>query len=224
MRHRTVEDLMTRGVVRVRRDTPFKQVARVLADNEVTAVPVVDELDRPVGVVSEADLLRTVAGRPDPAGLLSGTRAEDAGHGGSAAGTAEDLMTAPAVCARPEWTVVEAARLMDGHRVKRLPVVDEGGTLVGVVSRGDLLRVLLRRDEAVFEEITQDVLARTLGLTPADVTFGVSDGRVSLKGTVRARSLIPVIERLRGGVDGVVSVSTDVIYRCDDTGGHTARA
>ncbi|MGW4820306.1 CBS domain-containing protein [Streptomyces sp. NPDC004227] len=224
MRHRTVEDLMTRGVVRVRRDTPFKQVARVLAGNEVTAVPVVDELDRPVGVVSEADLLRTVAGRPDPAGLLPGTRAEDAWHGGSAAGTAEDLMTAPAVCARPEWTVVEAARLMDGHRVKRLPVVDEGGTLVGVVSRGDLLRVFLRRDEAVFEEITQDVLARTLGLTPADVTVGVSDGRVSLKGTVRARSLIPVIERLCGGVDGVVSVSTDVIYRCDDTGGHTARA
>ncbi|MFF4822882.1 CBS domain-containing protein [Streptomyces sp. NPDC001312] len=224
MRHRTVEDLMTRGVVRVRRDTPFKQVARVLADNEVTAVPVVDELDRPVGVVSEADLLRTVAGRPDPAGLLPGTRAEDARHGGSAAGTAEGLMTAPAVCARPEWTVVEAARLMDGHRVKRLPVVDEGGTLVGVVSRGDLLRVFLRRDEAVFEEITQDVLARTLGLTPADVTVRVSDGRVSLKGTVRARSLIPVIERLCGGVDGVVSVSTDVIYRCDDTGGHTARA
>ncbi|MEU6006115.1 CBS domain-containing protein [Streptomyces sp. NPDC047453] len=224
MRHRTVEDLMTRGVVRVRRDAPFKQVARVLADNEVTAVPVVDELDRPVGVVSEADLLRTVAGRPDPAGLLSGTRAEDAGHSGSAAGTAEGLMTAPAVCARPEWTVVEAARLMDGHRVKRLPVVDEGGTLVGVVSRGDLLRVFLRRDEAVFEEITQDVLARTLGLTPADVTVGVSDGRVSLKGTVRARSLIPVIERLCGGVDGVVSVSTDVIHRCDDTGGHTAGA
>ncbi|MFF4794646.1 CBS domain-containing protein [Streptomyces sp. NPDC001276] len=224
MRHRTVEDLMTRGVVRVRRDTPFKQVARVLADNEVTAVPVVDELDRPVGVVSEADLLRTVAGHPDPAGLLPGTRAEDARHGGSAAGTAEALMTAPAVCARPEWTVVEAARLMDGHRVKRLPVVDEGGTLVGVVSRGDLLRVFLRRDEAVFEEITQDVLARTLGPTPADVTVGVSDGRVSLKGTVRARSLIPVIERLCGGVDGVVSVSTDISYRCDDTGGHTARA
>lgn len=120
--------------------------------------------------------------------------------------------------------MVEAARLMDGHRVKRLPMVDEGGTLVGVVSRGDLLRVFLRRDEAVFVEITQDVLARTLGLTPADVTVGVSDGRVSLKGTVRARSLIPVVERLCGGVDGVVSVSTDVIYRCDDTGGHTARA
>ncbi|MFE7231669.1 CBS domain-containing protein [Streptomyces sp. NPDC002405] len=224
MRHRTVEDLMTRGVVRVRRDTPFKQVARVLADNEVTAVPVVDESDRPVGVVSEADLLRTVAGRPDPAGLLPGTRAEGTGHGGSAAGSAEDLMTAPAVCARPEWTVVEAARLMDAHRVKRLPVVDEGGTLVGIVSRGDLLRVFLRRDEAIFEEITQDVLARTLGLTPADVTVAVSDGRASLKGTVRARSLIAVIERLCGGVDGVVSVSTDIIYRSDDAGGHADRA
>ncbi|MGW5129088.1 CBS domain-containing protein [Streptomyces sp. NPDC004069] len=224
MRHRTVEDLMTRGVVRVRRDTPFKQVAKVLTDNEVTAVPVVDALDRPVGVVSEADLLRTVAGRPDPAGLLPGSRAEGAEHGGSGAGTAEDLMTAPAVCARPEWTVVEAARLMDARRVKRLPVIDEGGTLVGIVSRGDLLRVFLRRDEAVFDEITQDVLARTLGLTPADVTVAVSDGRVSLKGTVQARSLIPVIERLCGGVDGVVSVSSDVVYRHDDTGTRADRA
>ncbi|MFI1163498.1 CBS domain-containing protein [Streptomyces sp. NPDC020801] len=223
MQHRTVEDLMTHGVVRVGRDTPFKQIAKLLADNEVTAVPVVDDLGRPVGVVSEADLLHLVAGRPDPAGLLPDSPPPGREHAAADRATAEDLMTAPAVCARPEWTVVEAARLMDAHRVKRLPVVNESGTLVGIVSRADLLRIFLRRDDAIHQEITRDVLARTLGLTEADVTAAVSDGRVALKGTVRAKSLIPVIERLCSGVDGVVSVTTDIIYRSDDTTGHADR-
>ncbi|WP_030230967.1 MULTISPECIES: CBS domain-containing protein [unclassified Streptomyces] len=219
MQHRTVGELMTRGVVRVRQETPFKQVAGMLADHDVTALPVVDDLDQPVGVVSEADLLRTVAARPDPGGLplpsarLNATLPTDDGT------TAGELMTAPAVCARPEWTVVEAARLMDGAGVKRLPVVDEAGTLVGIVSRGDLLRVFLRRDEALRDEITRDVLARTLGLAPDDVTVDVHEGRVTLKGRVETGRLVPVIERLCRGVDGVVSVEADLSCRFDEPPG-----
>ncbi|MFF6953289.1 CBS domain-containing protein [Streptomyces iakyrus] len=85
MQHRTVGDLMTHGVVLVRRDTPFKNIVSLLSENEVTALPVVDDLGRPVGVVSEADLLRTVAARPDPGGLpqspsrSNGARAADDG-------------------------------------------------------------------------------------------------------------------------------------------------
>jgi CBS domain-containing protein len=209
MQHRTVEDLMTHDVVRVQRETQFKKIARTLADSDVTAVPVVDDLGHPVGVVSEGDLLRTVAGQPDPTGLLPpphSDRPEAAPDGA----TAEELMTAPAVCARPEWSVVEAARTMDAKKVKRLPVVDETGVLVGLVSRGDLLRIFLRRDEAIHEEITRDVFARTLGLAPADLTVTVTDGRVALSGTVQHTSLIPVVELLCRGVDGVISVSTDI--------------
>ncbi|PZH20797.1 inosine-5'-monophosphate dehydrogenase [Streptomyces sp. NTH33] len=218
MHHRTVEDLMTHGVVRVRQDTPFKDVVRTLADHDVTAVPVVDDLGHPVGVVSEADLLRTVADRPDPAGLLPRLppdRLEEASDGA----TAEELMTAPPVCARPGWSIVEAARTMDTHKVKRLPVVDEAGVLTGIVSRSDLLRIFLRRDEAIREEIADDVLVRTLGLSPADLTVTVREGRVALKGTVEARSLVPVIERLCRGVDGVVSVSADITGPADDPSG-----
>ncbi|MFD8154891.1 CBS domain-containing protein [Streptomyces sp. NPDC001046] len=215
MQHRTIGELMTRGVVRVRPDTPFKRLVELLADHGVTALPVVDDLDQPVGVVSEADLLRTVASRPDPAGAPlpagSGNGAVPADDGA----TAGDLMTAPAVCARPEWTVVEGARQMDDEGVKRLPVVDEAGTLVGIVSRGDLLRVFLRRDEALRDEITRDVLDRTLRLAPNDVAVDVQDGRVVLKGRVETERLVPVIERLCRGVDGVVSVEAHLTWHDD---------
>ncbi|WP_306185386.1 CBS domain-containing protein [Streptomyces sp. MK5] len=220
MHHRTVEDLMTHGVVRVERGTPFKNIVRTLADNDVTAVPVVDDLGHPVGVVSEADLLRTVAGRPDPAGLLAQPSADGLDVASDGA-TAEELMTAPPVCARPEWSVVEAARMMDAHKVKRLPVVDETGVLVGIVSRGDLLRIFLRRDEAIREEIAGEILVRTLGLAPADLAVTVTDGRVSLAGTVRDQSLVAVIDRLCRGVDGVVSVAADIT--ADGPGGPSGR-
>ncbi|MFD5373042.1 CBS domain-containing protein [Streptomyces griseoincarnatus] len=218
MQHRTVAELMTRNVVTARRDTPFKEIARLLAENDVTAVPVVDDLDRPVGVVSEADLLRRTVDQADPSGrvpvphLVAWERAKAEGS------RAEELMSAPPVCARPEWNVVEAARLMETQHVKRLPVVDETDRLLGVVSRGDLLRVFLRRDEGILDEITGDVLNRTMRLAPSEVTVDVRDGRVDLRGSVEYRSLIPVIERLCRSVDGVVSVSEHLGYRTDDVG------
>ncbi|MGV9936612.1 CBS domain-containing protein [Streptomyces olivaceoviridis] len=219
MHHRTVEELMSRDVVRARRDTPFKELVRLLEENGVTAVPVVDELDRPLGVVSEADLLRKSADQADPSGRTPIPHLEAWERAKAEGSRAEELMSAPAVCARPEWTVVEAARLMETQNVKRLPVVDETDRLLGIVSRGDLLRVFLRRDEAIREEITGDLLRSTLGLDPRDVSAEVRDGRVTLAGTVEYRSLIPVIEQLCRGVDGVVSVSGNLSYRKDDARG-----
>jgi CBS domain-containing protein len=217
MHHRTVEELMSRDVVRARRDMPFKELVRLLEDNGVTAVPVVDELDRPVGVVSEADLLRKSADQADPTGRTPIPHLEAWERAKAEGSRAEELMSAPAVCARPEWTVVEAARLMETLMVKRLPVVDETDRLLGIVSRGDLLRVFLRRDEAIREEITSDLLRRTLGLDPRDVSAEVREGRVILAGTVEYRSLIPVVEQLCRGVDGVVSVSGNLSYHKDDS-------
>ncbi|GAA1006318.1 hypothetical protein GCM10009564_13250 [Streptomyces thermogriseus] len=112
--------------------------------------------------------------------------------------------------------MAEAARLMETQEVKRLPVVGEADRLLGIVSRGDLLRIFLRRDEAVREEITEDLLHRTLGLDPRDVTAEVREGRVTLTGTVEQRSPVPVIEQLCRGVDGVVSVTARIAVRTDD--------
>ncbi|MFI1096805.1 CBS domain-containing protein [Streptomyces sp. NPDC020917] len=216
-KHRTVGDLMTHSVHRVQADTPFKEIAKLLADHDITAVPVVDADDRPLGVVSEADLLRREAAQPDSSGLLALLDEQPKPpEPGRSATTAAELMSSPAVVARPEWTVVQAARVMDAHRVKRLPVVDGTGRLVGIASRADLLRVFLRRDHLIREEISGDVLDRTLGISADEVGVDVTDGRVTLHGTVDRRSLIPVVVRLCEAVDGVVEVTGTLDYRTDE--------
>ncbi|MFF3906480.1 CBS domain-containing protein [Streptomyces sp. NPDC001848] len=220
MHHRTVGELMTWEVVRARRDMPFKEIVKLLAENDVTAVPVVDELDRPMGVVSEADLLRKAADQADPSGRTPIPHLEAWERAKAEGARAEELMSAPAVCARPEWNVVEAARLMAVHNVKRLPVVDETDKLQGIISRGDLLRIFLRRDDAIRDEITHDVLQQTMHLAPTEVTVEVREGQVTLRGPVESKSLIPVIERLCRNVDGVVSVAEHITYRNDDPEGH----
>jgi CBS domain-containing protein len=224
MHHRTVGELMTRGVVRAPRDMAFKELVTLLAENDVTAVPVVDASDRPMGVVSEADLLRKVSGRTDPSGRVLLPHPEVWERAKTEGARAEELMSAPAVCVRPEWTVAEAARLMAVHDIKRLLVVDETDTLLGIVSRGDLLRIFLRHDDAIHDEICRDVLRQTLRLAPSSLTVEVREGEVTLSGSVETRSLIPIIVRLCRSVDGVVSVSERISFRTDDTQGPSAAA
>jgi CBS domain-containing protein len=198
MRHRSVADLMTPEAVCVQRGTVFKEIARLLDEFGITAVPVIDDDGRPVGVVSEADLLRRHTS-------------------GIGSDTAEGLMTSPAVVARPEWSAVEAARVMEDRHIKRLPVVDGSGRLIGVVSRSDLLQLFLRRDRAIQEEIVEDVLGGTLGVSPAAVTVQVDEGRVTLSGTLERRSLVRVVVRLCQSVDGVVDVVDRLSFADDDT-------
>ncbi|MGW2183193.1 CBS domain-containing protein [Streptomyces sp. NPDC001732] len=194
MRHRSVFDLMTPAVVSVRRGTAFKEIVRLLDEFGITAVPVVDEDGCPVGVVSEADLFHR----------------HDTGN------TAVDLMTHPVITAAPGWSAVRAARVMDEHKVKRLPVVDDEGRLIGVLSRSDLLQLFLRRDHAIQEEILEDVLTHTLRLSPSSLTVEVTDGVVTLSGTLARRSLLPVVLRLCRSVDGVVDVIDRLGHGQDD--------
>ncbi|WP_309147801.1 CBS domain-containing protein [Streptomyces sp. NTH33] len=169
--------------------------------------------------MSEADLLRKQQSQPDPGGHPAGAHLSPAERDKARAWTAEGLMTSPAVTARPQWSVVEAARTMARHHVKRLPVVDGADRLVGIISRADLLHVFLRRDVTIREEITVDVLTRTLGLDPASVTVHVEDGRVTPTGTVPHSSLVPLAVRLCESVDGVVDVTNRLGSRVDDAGG-----
>ncbi|MFI7090371.1 CBS domain-containing protein [Streptomyces lydicus] len=210
MEHRTIGELMTRKVVSVQLDTPFKDIAQILADHAVSAVPVLDSLGRPAGVVSEADLLRKAADRSDLSGRTPLPHLEAWERARAEGRTAGELMSAPAVCAHPEWTVTEAARLMEVQHVKRLPVVDETDTLLGIVSRADLLRVFLRQDKAIQEEISREVIGRTVRLGASAVTADVVQGQVTLHGSVDNPLLIPVLLRMCAGVDGVVAVSEDV--------------
>ncbi|MEX0172087.1 CBS domain-containing protein [Streptomyces sp. LMG1-1-1.1] len=218
MRHRRIGELMTREVVSVRGDAPFKEIVRSLSRHRVTAVPVVDGANRVIGVVSEGDLLRKSADRAADPGEVPAVPGLGAWEREKAEGTrAEELMSAPPLCARSEWTAVEAARLMEVQGVKRLVVVDDEDRLVGIVSRRDLLGVFLRADADIRREITEDVLAGTLGLDPAGLVVEVRDGRVELGGSVPDKAVIPAIERMCVTVDGVVSVSrTRLTYDEDD--------
>ncbi|GAA1261834.1 CBS domain-containing protein [Streptomyces aureus] len=195
MRHRSVADLMTPSAITVQRGTAFKEVARLLDEFGITALPVVDDAGHPVGVVSEADLLQK--------------------HG-SGSDTAADLMSAPAVTAQPGWSVVRAARLMRKNQIKRLPVVDDQNHVIGVVSRSDLIQLFLRRDRAIQEEILEDVLTQTLRISPSALTVDVVDGVVTLSGSVPRSSLVPIVLRLCQSVDGVVHVVDRLVYEQDD--------
>ena len=122
----------------------------------------------------------------------------------AAGDTAAELMTAPAVTVGPEVSVAEAAKLLDRHGIKRLPVVDDAGRLLGIASRADLLKVFLRSDEDIHREVREDVLLHTMWLDPDRFTVDVRDGVVTLAGPLEFRSLIPIAVRLVHGVDGVV--------------------
>ncbi|WP_338676460.1 CBS domain-containing protein [Streptomyces sp. SCSIO 30461] len=218
MQHRNVAEVMTRNVVTARPGSTYKEVAQLLRDNDITAVPVVDANGHPLGVVSEGDLLRKAVGLPDLEGRPSRLTLTPNDLARAEAESAEGMMTSPAITARATWNIVETARTMAGNGVKRLPVIDEAGRIIGIVSRCDLLRPFLRRDEAIEEEIRGDVLDRTVGLAPESVEALVRDGVVTLTGHVPERGDIPVIERLCRCVDGVVAVHQRLDYAYDNTG------
>ncbi|WP_030748832.1 CBS domain-containing protein [Streptomyces griseus] len=216
MQHRTVFEVMTHRVVTVSPGTPFKEIVRLLVEHDISAVPVVGEDRRLLGLVSEADLLRDTSELPDLEGRWAGVRLLSRERGLPEAETAADLMTSPAVSAQPGWNLVETARTMDRKRVKRLPVIDETGRLVGIVSRTDLLRPFLRGDTAIREEIEHDVLGDTLRLAPDTLRVSVDDGVVTLTGRVEERADIPVIVRLCRSVDGVVALHQSIDYAYDN--------
>ncbi|WP_051939039.1 CBS domain-containing protein [Phaeacidiphilus oryzae] len=216
-RHRTVGDVMTHEVVTARIDTPFKEIAELLARNDVSAVPVVDDQGRPVGLVSEADLLRKEVAKADPEGHLPPVRMAAHLRARAEGDEAGEVMSRPVFTARPEWNIVQATRELVRRGVKRLVVVDEAGRMVGVVSRADLLRIFLRTDTGIREEIVREVLGETLFLSQEQVAVQVAEGVVTLRGEVQEKSTVGIVERLVRAVDGVVAVHNLIEFEFDDS-------
>jgi CBS-domain-containing membrane protein len=201
---------MTTSVVTVDRITPYKEIARLLAEHRISGLPVLKMGRQVAGVVTGADLLAAQArtarrlrsagrqawwprGRPHPAL------------------TAGELMSAPALTVGPDATIPAVVRMMGTHHVRMLPVVGEDGTLAGIVSRRDLLRVFLRPDEEIAADVRR-VLDEILPADPADpagTDVTVRNGIVTLAGTSRpapGHDLIPLAIRLMWDVDGVVDI------------------
>jgi CBS domain-containing protein len=212
-----VRDVMTTEVVAVEAWTPFKEIVARLAQHRISAVPVVDADRRVLGIVTEADLLLKQE-HPDPKADVSliWTRRRRQERAKAAAAVAAKLMTTPAVTVPPTATITEAARRMHTARVKRLPVVDERGQLLGMVSRADLLKVFTRPDEAIRSEIINDVIVGDLMMNPSRFFIDVDDGVVVLQGRVERRSLIPYLVRAVHHVEGVVRVENRLSFDVDD--------
>jgi CBS domain-containing protein len=206
-----VEQLMTRDVITVAPETPLKEVAGLLVEHRISGVPVCDPDGGVVGVVSEADVLRLEEGfDPWPRGILAWiARCLDGGLERHDARTAGDAMTSPALTIRPTQPAADAACLMVERRVNRLPVVI-GRRLVGIVSRGDLMRAFARSDEEVAREIREDVLLHLMLLPPADFEVTVRDGHVSIAGEVAVREDVDLLLRLVRRVPGVVDIHSNV--------------
>lgn len=201
----TVGDVMTRSVATVGLETAFKDIVRTLQDRRVSALPVVDGSGRVVGVVSEADLLPKEEFRDeDPDRRTQLRRLADLAKAGSV--TAGELMTSPAVSTGPGATLAQAARVLARSRVKRLPVVDDAGRLLGIVSRADLLKVFLRDDEDIAEQVRREVVAYLFPRPESAVLIDVEHGVVRVRGRIHDRSLVPVAARLARAVEGVVDV------------------
>jgi CBS domain-containing protein len=211
-----VKDLMTTPVVTVGTETPFKEIVARLAHHRVSALPVVDDDGLVLGVVSEADLLlKEEFPDPDADLPLVWTKRRRAEHDKAAASTAHDLMTVAVVSITPDATAAEAARRLHTAGVKRLPVVDRRGRLVGIISRGDLLKVFSRADQDIRREIRDEVIVGQFMMDPDRFFIQVHDGMVILEGRVERRSLLPWVVRAVHGVEGVVRVEDRLAYDLD---------
>jgi CBS domain-containing protein len=207
----TVKDVMTTHVVAVRLKATYKDMATRLREFRVSAFPVLDDDNKVVGVVSEADLLTKEALEYSTHGVAGGIL-----HGRerakAAAVTAADLMTKPPVTIGPDEPVTHAARLMYSRKVKRLPVVDDCGRLVGIVSRADVLSVFSRPDAEIRHDIIENVIIGTVLTDPARFMVTVDNGIVTVAGNPENASVgRDMIEEIRH-VEGVVSVRDLLAY------------
>jgi CBS domain-containing protein len=130
--------------------------------------------------------------------------------------TAGQLMSEPPITVHADNTIVEAARTMAKNRVERLPVLDEEGRLVGIVTRRDLLQVFLRPDAEIRKEVIDEVLVRALWLAPRSVDVSVTDGVVTLTGQMERKSETEIAVAMTVRADGVVAVVDKLTYRLDD--------
>ena len=218
MKRTLVREVMTTPVVTAEETMPLRHLIALLYASGVSAVPVTGSGCQVLGVVSDADLTAKACGllaAPPGPRLEPGRRRRERRK--AAARTAGELMTAPAVTTTPAATTEQAARLMSRRHVGRLPVRDPlTGTLAGIVTRSDLLRVYLRPGEQIRSEIETAVLARIPGADPRRLVIAVRDGVLLISGRVETRSAALRLAAAARQVEGVIQVDDDLRYDIDD--------
>ena len=210
-----IRDLMTTDVITVGPDTSLKEAARRMLGAGVSGLPVTDS-GQLVGIITEADFVATEAerGAKKRAGLLRLFVREN-GISSSERNVA-DVMTRDVQTVSPDSDHVEAARMMQVNRVKRLPVVADG-TIVGLISRSDMLRVFVRPDKDIIEEIRTDVMKKVMWLDPNRVSIACDDGNLVLTGNMETKSDAELLVELTKRLDGVASVADHLTWEIDNT-------
>jgi CBS domain-containing protein len=219
-----VEDVMSTDVVTVSPDTSLKRVAELLVLSRVSGLPVVDAGGSVLGVVSGSDILHKEREPAASVGFLGRLlrRNRDA-EAKQAALTAAGAMTSPPVTAHPQMPLSQAATLMLERSVDRLVVVKgwspdgnaEDTTLVGIVTRGDCVRAFTRPDEEIANEIRD--IAGQYGMLLPEVDVAVDRGEVTLRGEVDHRVDAQGLADAAARVPGVVSVTSNLSWRVDES-------
>ena len=211
-----VRDLMTTEPVTTTPDTSLKEAARLMVEHKVSGLPVVSD-GKVVGMVTEGDFLRQAANRDQPYrfGLLDALFGDEPTPPPSAE-TVGEVMTEQVLTVAPEASLSEAARIMSSRRVKRLPVVAPNGSLVGVISRADVVNAFTKPDDVIEDEIREDIIRRLLFLEPDALEVHVHDGVVMLSGRLENRTEAHLLEELTRRLDGVIRVDSSLTYEVDD--------
>jgi CBS domain-containing protein len=199
---------MATNVVTIDLAAPFKEVARVLVERRISGVPVLMHSGRLAGMVTEGDLLRAQDRHAETRRRWTGVLRYGTDRERYQRLTAEQLMTSPAVTIHPDATIHAAADVMSLHHVRRLPVIDTDGQLLGVVNRRDLLNVFLVPDEEIARQVTE-LLAEIVSEDHAPVTASVRGGILTLAGQLDAtasRARIAEAVDLAWDIDGVIDV------------------
>jgi CBS domain-containing protein len=215
-----VAELMHRRVITAVPDTPVKELAGLMITRDIDALPVIDPTGRPVGVVTEGDVLTKLEfrGGTEYPPLLSSGRCRNRWRK-SAGLTAGELMTSPAVTVGEGEPLRVAVRVLATQRLRRVCVVSEGGHLVGMLTRQDAMRVFLRGDGVIRSDVERELTELT---EPADddeanqVSVEIADGVVTLSGTLSLRSEAEHAGRLAYQVPGVIGVHNNLRYDIDD--------
>ncbi len=209
-----VQDVMSFPVHVLTADTYFKDIAAQLQRHRVSALPVVDADRRLIGIVSEADLILKEEQELTEKPAVFESRGHRHQRNKALGLTARQVMTSPVVSVGPDTSIARAARLMRERRIKRLPVVDQDGFILGIVSRSDLLKLFLRDDDAIRREISEVVSRTWPGSTGVEIT--VRSGMVVLTGVVDRRSDVELLSYLAKRTDGVVDIQNLLTFRIDD--------
>ncbi|HEY5651991.1 MAG TPA: CBS domain-containing protein [Acidimicrobiia bacterium] len=211
-----VRDLMTTEPVTTTPEAPLKDAARKMVENGVSGLPVLAE-GKLVGMVTEGDFLRQEANRDQPyrLSLLEALFGDGTGSP-PAVETVAEVMSEPVITITADATISEAARVMAHRRVKRLPVVDDSGVLIGVISRADIVNAFTKPDEVIEDEVREDIIRRLLFLEPSIVSVAVHDGVVTLSGELENRTEAHLLEELTRRIAGVVRVVSHLTFQVDD--------